>query len=62
MSSKDIEIQLKDASYDLKFLLNRGYKKKSIDLVANKYLLNKDKRNYLVRKVFSDEKSRDKIQ
>jgi hypothetical protein len=61
MSSKDIEIRLKNASYDLKFLLNRKYKKKvALNLVANKYLLNKDGRNYLVRKVFSDEKSRDR--
>ena len=61
MSSKDIEIRLKNASYDLKFLLNRKYKKKTaLNLVANKYLLNKDGRNYLVRKVFSDEKSRER--
>ncbi len=58
MSSKDLQIHLEDASYDLKFLLNRGYKKKlALNLVANKYLLNKKGRNYLVRKVFSDHKS-----
>jgi hypothetical protein len=61
MSSKDIYIRLKDASYDLKFLLNRGYKKKvAINLVANKYVLNKNGRNYLERKVFSDDKSKDR--
>ena len=61
MSSKDREIRLKNASYDLKFLLNRKYNKKAaLNLVANKYLLNKDGRNYLIRKVFSDKKSRDR--
>ena len=58
MPSKDIAKNLKDASYDLKFLLNRGYRKKiALNLVANKYLLDKNGRNYLVRKVFSDFKS-----
>ena len=61
MSSKYIKIPLEYASYDLKFLLNRGYKKKAaINLVANKYVLNKNGRNYLERKVFSDEKSLDR--
>jgi hypothetical protein len=61
MSTKDIHIRLKNASYDLKFLLNRGYKKKvAVNLVANKYVLNKDGRNYLIRKIFSDDKSRDR--
>ena len=61
MSAKYIKIRLKDASYDLKFLLNRGYKKKvAVNLVANKYVLNKNGRNYLIRKVFSDDKSRDR--
>ncbi len=47
---------MKDALYDLKFLLNRGYRKKNaISFVANKYLLNIDERNYLVRKIFSNE-------
>ena len=55
------EIRLKNASYDLKFLLNREYNKKAaLNLVANKYLLNKNGRNYLIRKVFSDNKSRNK--
>ncbi len=54
MPFKDIEKSLKDASYDLKFLLNRGYRKKiALNFVANKYLLDKNARNYLARKVFS---------
>ena len=49
---------LKSATYDLKFLLNRGYRKKgALNFVSNKYLLNKDERNYLFRKTFSDSKS-----
>jgi len=61
MTSKSIKIRLEDASYDLKFLLNRGYKKKAaINLVADKYVLNKKGRNYLERKVFSDDKSLDR--
>ena len=61
MSSKSIKIRLEDASYDVKFLLNRQYKKKAaINLVANKYVLNKNERNYLERKVFSDDKSLDR--
>jgi hypothetical protein len=54
MPFKEIEKSLKDSSYDLKFLLNRGYRKKSaLNFVANKYLLDKNARNYLARKVFS---------
>ncbi len=61
MPSKDIKTSLRDASYDLKFLLNRGYRKKiALNLVANKFLLDKNERNFLVRKVFSDEKSIDR--
>lgn len=49
---------LNSANYDLKFLLNRGYRKKgALNFVSNKYLLNKDERNYLFRKTFSDSKS-----
>lgn len=49
---------LTSANYDLKFLLNRGYKKKgALNFVSDKYLLNKDERNYLFRKVFSNSKS-----
>jgi hypothetical protein len=58
MLSKIITKNLKNAEYDLKFLLNRGYRKKSgLSLVANKYLLNRDERNLLVRKVYSNEKA-----
>ena len=40
-------ILLNNAAYDLKFLLNRGYRKKgALNFVSNKYLLNKDERNY----------------
>jgi hypothetical protein len=61
MLSNEIKDSLKNAAYDLKFLLNRGYRKKvAITLVANKYLLDKNGRNYLVRKVFSDEKSKER--
>lgn len=49
---------LNNAAYDLKFLLNRGYRKKgALNFVSNKYLLNKDERNYLFRRTFSDSKS-----
>lgn len=49
---------LNSAAYDLKFLLNRGYRKKgALNFVSNKYLLNKDERNYLFRRTFSDSKS-----
>jgi len=61
MPSKNIKKSLKDAAYDLKFLLNRGYKKKiALNLVTKKHLLNKNERNFLVRKVFSDRKSLDR--
>ncbi len=61
MPSNEIKDSLKNAAYDLKFLLNRGYRKKvALNLVTNKYLLDKNGRNYLVRKVFSDEKSRER--
>jgi hypothetical protein len=59
MLSNEIKESLKNAAYDLKFLLNRGYRKKvALNLVTNKYLLDKNGRNYLVRKVFSDKESR----
>lgn len=45
-----------DAEFELKFLLNRGYRKtNALNFVANKHLLNRDERNYLVRKVYSNE-------
>lgn len=49
---------LKEAAYDLRFLLNRGYRKKNaLTFVANKYLLNLDERNYLARSIFSSSRS-----
>ena len=57
MPSKEIKKRLEDAAYDLKFLLNRGYKKRvALNLVVNKYLLNRNGRNFLIRKVYSNEK------
>ena len=53
MPSKDIKKSLKDASYDLKFLLNRGYRKKiALNFVANKYLLDKNARNFWLGRFF----------
>ena len=50
--------KLHNASNDLRFLLNKGYKKvMSIEFVANHYLLNKKERNFLNRTVFSQNKS-----
>ena len=47
--------KLQEAAYDLRFLLNRSYRKKgALQFVANKYLLNKDERNYLARSICSD--------
>ncbi|HEX3012834.1 MAG TPA: DUF434 domain-containing protein [Methanobacterium sp.] len=53
--------KLREAAYDLRFLLNRGYRKKgALQFVANKYVLNKGERNYLARSVFSDLKSKER--
>ena len=50
--------KLQEAAYDLRFLLNRGYRKKgALQFVANKYVLNKNERNYLARSIFSNLKS-----
>ena len=50
--------QIKSAAFDLRFLLDRGYRKKgALKFVANRYLLNIKQKNYLVRTVFSREKS-----
>lgn len=47
--------KLKEAEYDLRFLLNRGYRKKNaLNFVANKYVLFKHERNYLARSIFPD--------
>lgn len=51
--------KLNEAAYDLRFLLNRSYRKKNaLQFVSNKYLLNKQERNYLARSVFSNLKSK----
>ena len=53
--------KLANANSDLKFLLNKNYNKKAaLDFVGNHYLLNKEERNYLQRKVYSSEKSNDR--
>ena len=52
--------KLKDAAHDLRYLLDHGYKKKgAVAFVANRYLLGKRERNFLVRSVFSSQKSKD---
>lgn len=49
---------IKEAAHDLRFLLNRGYRKKgALNFVSNKYLLSIDERNYMARCVFSNSKS-----
>ena len=49
--------KLMNATADLKFLLNRDYNKKaSLEFVGNHYLLDKEERNYLQRKVYSTDK------
>ena len=48
--------KIQNASNDLRFLLNRGYRKvMAIDFVGNHYLLDKNERNFLNRTVFSAE-------
>jgi hypothetical protein len=50
-----ISTKLKDATKDLKYLLDRGYRKKiALNFVGNHYLLNQNERNYLGRCVFSE--------
>lgn len=50
---------LENATSDLKFLLNKNYNKKAaLDFVGNHYLLDKEERNYLQRKVYSTEASK----
>jgi len=46
---------LKKAREDLRYLLDRGYKKRvALDFVANHYKIKRKDRNYLARYVFSD--------
>jgi len=55
--------KLKEAAYDIRFLLNRGYRKKgALQFVANKYVLDKHERNYLARSVFSNSKSKERME
>lgn len=52
----DFEEKISEAVHDLRYLLNRGYRKKgALKFVSDKYLLNIHERNYLSRKVFSRE-------
>lgn len=56
-----ISEKLQNATSDLKFLLNKNYNKKAaLDFVGNHYLLDKEERNYLQRKVYSSKKSQDR--
>lgn len=49
---------LQTAAQDLRFLLNRGYRKaNALEFVGNHYLLDKEERNYLNRSIFSGKKS-----
>ncbi len=51
--------ELRDAICDLRYLLNRGYRRKtSLDFVANRFRLPAGERNFLVRAVFSREEAR----
>ncbi|GAB4306150.1 MAG: DUF434 domain-containing protein [Methanobacteriaceae archaeon] len=55
--------KIESAKYDLRFLLNQGYKKKNaLNFVANRYLLDKKERNLLARTVFSKEVSKSRNQ
>lgn len=50
--------KMQNATYDLKFLLNREYpKKNALEFIGNHYLLDRDERNYLLRTIYSNEKS-----
>jgi hypothetical protein len=52
----DFEEKISEAVHDLRYLLNRSYRKKgALKFVSDKYLLNIHERNYLSRKVFSRE-------
>jgi len=50
-----MNMSLDDAIDDMKYLLNKGYKKKSaLNFVSNHYGLDRKERNFLLRYVFSD--------
>ncbi|KAF5084025.1 DUF434 domain-containing protein [Methanobacterium aggregans] len=54
----DFEEKIPEAVHDLRYLLDRGYRKKgALKFVSDRYLLNIHERNYLARKVFSREVS-----
>ncbi|HHN81475.1 MAG TPA: DUF434 domain-containing protein [Methanomicrobia archaeon] len=49
-------MSLHDAREELRYLLNRGYRKKTaVEFISNHYELTRDERNLLVRTTFSDE-------
>ncbi|RZN47569.1 DUF434 domain-containing protein [archaeon] len=49
-------MSLHDAREELRYLLNRGYRKKAaVEFISNHYELTRDERNLLVRTTFSDE-------
>lgn len=55
------EINIKEAAKDLRYLINRGYNRKSaIDLVGNRWNLNRNQRNILYRAIFSHEEIRNR--
>lgn len=60
MKIHDLEYKdkIRTAAFDLRFLLERGYRKRSaLNFVANRYLLDMRQRNHLTRTVFSRAKS-----
>jgi len=49
-------MSLHDAREELRYLLNRGYRKKmAVEFISNHYGLTREQRNLLVRTTFSDE-------
>lgn len=51
-----INVKIKDAIKDFRFLLNRGYRRSvAIDFVSNHYRLSKQERHLLTRAIFSDD-------
>jgi hypothetical protein len=49
-------MSLHDAREELRYLLNRGYRKKTaVEFISNHYGLTREQRNLLVRTTFSDE-------
>ncbi len=53
-------MSVENAAYDFKFLLDRGYTRKSaLNLISTRYSLRDKQRNFLFRKVFSEKEIRD---